>query len=119
MSGSKPFLGETSDAGKAFASIESFELEVTQDPDGYYTTEAWQRISRFTMANIQRELACANPNCRQGGLDLQRLVLFSIPGTGSRRCPGHEGSPGGRRRGDSCDNRFEFVLSVTRVAEGR
>jgi hypothetical protein len=114
MNRSKPFLGETTDREKAFSGIASFELTVVQDRFGNYTLESWQRETRFTMANISPHLACANPRCQQGGLDLQRLVLYQPSGKHTISCNGHEGSPQGRRQGDPCDNSFEVELSVTR-----
>ena len=114
MSRAKPFLGETTDRNKAFYGIASLELTVVQDRFGHYTVHEWQREQRFTKENIPRHLACANPRCQQGGLDLQRIVLFSTPGKHTYWCNGHEGSPKGRRQGDPCDNRFEVILSVTR-----
>ena len=114
MSRSKPFLGETTDKSKAFAGIVSFELKVVQDRFGNYTIEPWQRESRFTLANIVPHLACVNPRCQQGGLELQRIVLFQSAGKHTFPCNGHEGSPRGRRQGDPCDNSFEIELTVKR-----
>ena len=112
MTTSRPFLGETTDREKAFPDIESLELTVVQDPYEHYAQKAWQRESRYTKANVPRRLACLNPRCQQGGLDLQQVILFPSPGQHSYYCNGHEGTPKGRRKGDPCDNRFDITLAV-------
>lgn len=117
MTRSKAFLGETNDRDKALAGIASLELTITQDSFGQYTSHTSQRVWRFTKSNIPPQLACANPRCQQGGLDLQRIALFLPAGEHSYWCNGHEGSPTGRRRGDPCDNRFDLLISITREPE--
>ncbi|MBK3798202.1 hypothetical protein GAY33_02920 [Azospirillum brasilense] len=118
MTTSRPFLGETTDREKAFPDIESLELNVVQDPYEQYARQAWQREGRYTKANIPRHLACLNPRCQQGGLDLQQAVLFSSPGQHSYYCNGHEGTPKGRHKGDPCDNRFDVTLTIVRRPVG-
>lgn len=118
MTTSHPFLGEAPDREKAFPDVESLELRVVQDPYEQYAHNVWQRESQFTKANIPRRLACLNPRCQQGGLDLQQIVLFSPPGQHSYYCNGHEGTPKGRRKGDPCDNRFDVTLTVIRCPAG-
>lgn len=116
MSKAKPFLGETTDRDKAFYGIAAFELTIVQDRFGMYTREAWQRESRYTKSDVPRYLACANPRCQQGGLDLQQIVNFWPSGERTAHCSGHEGSPNGRRPGDPCDN--SFVVTLTKF-EGK
>lgn len=110
MSRARPFLGETTDRDRAFHGIKSFELSVIQDRFGHHTREPWQRESRYTKMDIPRFLACANPRCQQGGLDLQQIVNFWPSGERTVHCGGHEGTPQGRRRGDPCDNSFVVTL---------
>ena len=114
MTRSRPFLGETTDRQEAFPDIISLEIVVVQDLFGYYTQHSWQRENRFTKATIPRYLACTNPRCQQGGLDLQRIVLFGSSGRHTFHCNGHEGTPKGRRKGRPCDNSFEVTLTVER-----
>lgn len=118
MTASRPFLGETTDRDKAFPDIESLELTVVQDPYEHYARNAWQRESRYTKASVPRRLACLNPRCQQGGLDLQQIVLFYSPGQHKFYCNGHEGTPKGRRKGDPCDNRFDMTFAVVKRAAG-
>lgn len=114
MTKGRYFLGETTDPDQAFPGIIALDVKVTQDPFGYYTEKESQRVAHFTKENILAHLRCANRRCQQGGLDLQRLVLFSPSGEQSYWCGGHEGSPAGRKQGDPCENRFDVVMSVNR-----
>jgi len=113
MTHDRPFLGETTDRDQAFPDISSLELTVVQDPYGYYAGQASQRESRFTKATIPRRLACANPRCQQGGLDLQQIQFWS-PGKHTWDCHGHEGTPTGRHKGAPCNNSFELMLTIQR-----
>lgn len=118
MARSGPLLGETMDRSRAFPDIASLDLKVVQDPWEQYARLPRQRESRYGLSNIPRQLACLNPRCRQGGLDLQQIVLFSPPGERRHQCGGHEGSAAGRRRGDPCDNCFDVSLAVVRRGAG-
>ncbi len=109
---SKPFLGTTTDVNEAFPGIDEIDVTITQDPCGYYLRNDWQRASRFSKSTMERHLACVNPRCQQGGLDLQQIVLFHADGKYEFSCNGHEGTPAGRRRGNACDNRFSVELTV-------
>jgi hypothetical protein len=109
---SKPFLGTTTDVNEAFPGIDEIDVTITQDPYGYYLRNDWQRTSRFSKSTMKRHLACVNPRCQQGGLDLQQIVLFHADGKYEFSCNGHEGTPAGRRIGNACDNRFSVELTV-------
>ncbi|MDP2376093.1 hypothetical protein [Reyranella sp.] len=111
---SQPFLGYTNDVDKAFPGIRDFRVTVTEDPGGYYVRDAAQRMNVYTKGSAARVHRCANPQCQQGGLDIQRLVLFSGPGSHAISCPGHDGSPKGRRKGDQCDNHFDVTIEIER-----
>lgn len=114
----QPFSEETNDRSQIFPDIASLDLTIRQDTSGYYLQHDWQREQRFTKANIPIHFACANSRCQQGGLNLQRIVLFSEPGEFSLSCQGQEGSPKGRWPGNPCDNRFNITLSIT-YTDGR
>ncbi len=114
----QPFSEETNDRRQIFPGIASLDLTIRQDTSGYYLQHDWQREQRFTKANIPIHFACANSRCQQGGLNLQRIVLFSEPGEFSLSCQGQEGSPKGRRPGNPCDNQFNITLSIT-YTDGR
>lgn len=107
-----PLFGQTSDVNKAFPGIKDFRVTIMEDPGGYYVRDPVLRKSVYTKASARPVHNCANRHCQQGGLNIQRLVLFSAPGQHDIRCPGHDGSPQGRRMGDPCDNRFAVTLEV-------
>jgi hypothetical protein len=109
-----PFLGSTTDRNAAFPGIEQIEFTVTQDSDGCYLREVWQRSARYSKADLPSHVRCANPRCQQGGLQTQQIVLFHPEGEHIFWCNGQEGTPAGRRKGDPCDNRFIVTLKVTR-----
>jgi hypothetical protein len=112
MSKHTPFLGTTTDREAAFPGTKALVVKVVQDPHGMYCREPWQRESTYSKANLPRYVQCRNPQCRQGGVDLQQVVLFCGEGEHRFHCNGHEGSPQGRRKGDLCDNSFEVTVSL-------
>ena len=112
---SKPFLGESTDRAAVFARFKSIAIEIKQDPLGMYTDKDWPRVARYTKGNVPRRQPCVNPRCRQGGIDLQMLIEFSPAGTRTIHCEGHEGTPQGRPRGDSCSNSFVVTLTTELV----
>ncbi len=114
-SNERPLLGTTTDVNKAFPGIEEIDLTISQDPYGYYCKHDWQRTSRFNKSNVPSHLGCANPRCQQGGLELQQIILFNADGAYDFGCNGHEGTPGGRKIGDPCDNSFNLNLTVRRT----
>jgi hypothetical protein len=114
MAEHRPFLGETQDRNRAFPNIEELDLTVVQDKYGQYTRDGRPREAHYTKGDIPRHLACVNPRCQQGGLDLQRTVMFGTEGQRTVWCGGHEGTPKGRRKGDPCENRFDITLTVKR-----
>ena len=119
MADYRPFLGETHDRDRAFPGIDELDLIVGQDKFGHYTLDGRPRESHYTKGDIPRHLNCVNPRCQQGGLDLQRIVMFWLEGQRTVSCNGHEGTPKGRRKGDPCENRFDISLSIKRSGEGR
>lgn len=114
MKNYRPLLGETTDREKALPGIKSLLIIIKQDPYGYYATHEHQSEARYTKMNLPRNVTCCNPRCQQGGIDLQNIALYAKNGERSCPCPGHEGSPKGRRKGDSCDNVFIITVEVER-----
>lgn len=61
---------------------------------------------------------CRNPQCYGDGLDLERLLRWSVVEARHATyedtipCCGYEGSPEGRRRTGSCDARFRVKITV-------
>lgn len=111
---SRPFLGTTTDPNEAFPEIKELTVIVTQDLHGYYRKSDAQSISRYTKRSLPRYERCLNPRCRQGGLDLQKIVIFHGDGEHQFSCNGHEGTPQGRHKGDPCDNAFIVTVATSR-----
>ena len=108
------FVTSTNDPREAFPDIQSLDLEVSQDPCGNYSHNKAMKSSRFTMDNLRPYIRCLNPQCQQGGLELQNLILFWPDGEETFRCNGHEGTPKGRRKGAPCDNYFKIKKKTVR-----
>jgi hypothetical protein len=107
MKGSVPFLGTTTDRGKAFSGIKSVDLRIIQRRYDDSTRE-----HHYSLTTVPPHLACMNPRCQQGGLELQQLIWIHDSGLDTTYfCGGHEGTPKGRRVGDPCDVRFEIKMS--------
>jgi hypothetical protein len=102
MTRREPFLGETTDRREAMG-LDALRLIVIKQ-------WRYEPEQRFTKATMPRHLKCANPRCRQGGLDLQEIVINWGSMQRTFYCSGHEGSPKGRRKGDPCTNSFEVTL---------
>lgn len=105
---------ETTDRDKGLSGIKELTISVKQDPYGYYILDDRFRESTYTKSTLPRYAQCCNPRCRQGGLDLQTVAMFAADGERTISCQGHEGSPKGRRRGDSCDNVFVVTIHTIR-----
>lgn len=110
-----PFLRETTDRDIAFADIKTLSVKIVQDPHGMYCKKPWQRGNIYSKANIPQYAHCCNPQCQQGGVDLQSVVLFNGAGEHTFYCNGHEGSPRGRRKGNPCDNLFTITVLIEKA----
>jgi hypothetical protein len=66
---------------------------------------------------------CMNPRCRRGGYEVDESVYEvvrekSTEKVFTRNCPGDEGSPKGRKRGDHCRNVLHYRLRIKYKPEG-
>lgn len=94
MSRIRSLLGKTENFNDAFPDLVTFELTVVQDRFGLYTRDGEPSSeTRLTRATIRQHLACVNPRCQQGGLDLTPILGFWSPGQNTSHCQGHEGTP--------------------------
>jgi hypothetical protein len=122
MSNERPFFGrETLKFSDAFPDIVSLEMMIVQDRFGQYTKDGQPAERRFTNTTASRRLACVNPRCQQGGLDLQPILSFFPNGEHSLPCNGHEGTPKGRRKGapSRIPLKSPFMLSAEMIAGNR
>ena len=101
---------------QAFPNIGKFSIRVEQDIFGFHTQDSWRRVQVYTPEHPPPPVvACINPRCQQGGLDLQSFI-YTADQNGpweykqTFHCNGHEGSPKGRRIGRSCDNSFKLTM---------
>ncbi len=62
-------------------------------------------------------ILCGNPECRRGGYEVATILSEmkrsgETVREGALSCPGDEGSPKGRRRGDRCRNSIKYKITV-------
>lgn len=117
----KPFLERQSTTfEKVFPSVKS--LLLTGKESGDFREIASIPIERrstlhYTASNMPARIPCSNPRCQQGGYDMQLLLESLVSSRATQyenifHCIGHEGSPKGRRRGDSCCNYIEVAIKL-------
>lgn len=113
-----PFFGrETTNRDEAFPGIKSISLLVEQDLYGFHSRDGKIVQHRYSKASMPRYETCVNRSCKQGGLDLQMLVMFPPAHGTLYNCSGHEGSPQGRRKGRDCDNSFRITLTLEKDSD--
>jgi hypothetical protein len=109
--------GKPTSFSEAFPGIGDFRIEIDQDHWGFHSMPEWRRKLIFTPDHPPpEEISCVNPRCQQGGLNLrsyiydadQRAEAWVFEDTVS--CPGHEGSPQGRRVGRPCDVAWQVKM---------
>ncbi len=115
----RSFLGEPTTFAKAYPQVAEIRVEVEQEGD----LSNHHRHQVFGKSGLPSIMSCGNPRCRQGGFNIQQMIYFMIEqrethGEHSIHCPGHEGSPKGRRKGDPCGNFAKIRLSITYVEGG-
>lgn len=99
---------------KAYPEVKILQFEV----EGSDTWGRYKVDHKGTEKNFRQLINCANPSCYRGGVDLGRILRWSlIPGKQSSfedriSCCGYEGSPKGRRRTGSCDTYFRVKFVV-------
>jgi len=122
-----PFFSQpTSSFHKAFPTVKTIGVEVRSDGEGFeplHNQTEWLAV--YTESNIPGTIDCRNPRCTDGGLDLERLIRWSVVEgkqasyETTKKCEGHEGSPKGQRKGEPCETYFKVKVSVTyREGEG-
>jgi hypothetical protein len=108
-------FGPKGNIAQAFPSIERITVDVDEEGEG---VQEWSRIRYYSDNSIGEYIDCSNPLCYNGGFRIWD-VIRSMVGKGetefsdSRHCQGYEGSPKGRRKYGSCDNRFRFTVKIT------
>ncbi|OLB27930.1 MAG: hypothetical protein AUH05_23225 [Ktedonobacter sp. 13_2_20CM_53_11] len=62
-------------------------------------------------------MRCSNPRCERGGYEIDREIRNIMLGQKTKAefvlyCPGDEGTPKGRKKGDNCDNALHVRLTI-------
>lgn len=126
MGRSRRVFGRVTTFAEAFPTIESATISSYEVGQGIYTlsTDESQRRTfgeglPFKEGLIRR----SNPRCRRGGYEVDDSVYEMVREKSNekifeRRCPGDEGSPKGRRRGDRCRNVPHYRLRIKYKPEG-
>lgn len=110
-----PFFGTVTTFGKAYPEVESLKFTGTETGD--LRNGDWEQNISCSESSLPETIPCGNPRCQQGGYSL-RAILITITHSrdaefdGSMSCKGHEGTPKGRRKGNSCCNRLKYKLEV-------
>jgi hypothetical protein len=96
---------------EAFPTVKKLRLVVTQYDVMESTTDEYLHFS------LPPQIRCSNPICQQGGYELQTYLFALVDSKITKRewteqCNGHEGSPKGRRKGETCCNYSKFTLSI-------
>ena len=115
----RPLLGEPTTFARAYPQVSDIRVEVEEE-DGLAD---YHRHRVFAKSDLPSTIRCGNPRCRQGGFDIQQLIYSMIELRETQRedsidCPGHEGSPKGRRKGYPCTNFAKIKVSITYVEGG-
>lgn len=100
---------------KAYPEVKSLRIDVR-------VSDTWGKAAStfiLTERYFRSIIDCPNPRCAGGGVDIDRLLRWSvIEGRKTAfedmiSCCGHEGSPKGRRRTGSCDVHFHVKIQAT------
>ncbi len=115
MAAQKQFLGTVASFTQAYPSIQSLHATVRHEGE---VPQTWQQVQEFTEHSIPKEIRCLNPKCQQGGFDLGAILITLEHEQKTKydvtlNCRGHEGTPKGRKRGDSCFNSVAVELELT------
>lgn len=111
---SEPFLKRTSSFKKAFPKIKTISVKVKHV--GAVSPLLEEQF--YTEHSLSGKISCPNPRCVQGGYDLQ-TILDHINDSNILSykvdwdCPGHEGTPKGRKKGYPCENSVIIAFEST------
>ena len=98
---------------KAFPTLKDAAVEYTEWDGGVK-----QRSGKFYIRWQGGLMACSNPRCRRGGYEFDMEIHSMVREKANELkirlcCPGDEGSPKGRRRGQSCTVSVEATIRLT------
>jgi len=113
-------FGYTDSFEKAFPQLEAALIEYRETGDGVYENRSLgPDPSKYTNPHQVQEpvMRCSNPRCERGGYQIDREIMNMIYAKAwhrefAIRCPGDEGSPKGRVKGESCMNMLHVRLTL-------
>lgn len=117
----EPFLKqEETTFGELFPSVKSLTLKGKEHGDFSDVTSIpieHKSALHYSESNLPGKIRCSNPRCQQGGYELRWIIEGIVGGEKTSykdtlHCNGHEGTPKGRRRGDSCCNYIELNIDI-------
>jgi len=120
MDRSRKVFGHLTTFEKAFPTVESATISSYEVGSGVYSYGI-DEASRRTFGEGQPFgdglIPCSNPRCQRGGFEvdagLNQMVREKLTEkVFAKNCPGDEGSPKGRKRGDRCKNVLHYRLKV-------
>ena len=121
------FLELTPSFAKAFPTIEVATISSYEVGESVYNFDDIDESQRRTfgegMPFRDGLIPCRNPRCRRGGYEVDRRLHETVrekltEKVFAEHCPGDEGSPKGRRRGDRCRNVLHYRLRIKYKPEG-
>jgi hypothetical protein len=126
MDRSNRVFGNLTTFEKAFPTIEVATIsyyEVGKGAHAFVIGESQRRTFGEGAPFREGLFRCSNPRCRRGGYEVDDSVYEMVREKSTekvfeRRCPGDEGSPKGRRRGDRCRNALHYPLRIKYKSEG-
>ena len=98
---------------EAFPTVEDLQLEVQQKMTG----DAGGSAITFDRSTVRSFVACRNPVCVRGGVDIGAMIQEMARKRETQRkfselCKGNEGSPKGRKIYRKCLNHFTVAIFI-------
>ncbi len=126
MDRSRRVFGQLTTFEKAFPALEVATISSYEDDEGVYnfeTDESQRRTFGEGVPFREGLIPCRNPRCRRGGYEVDDSLYEMVREKSTekvfvRKCPGDEGSPKGRKRGDRCGNVLHYRLRIKYKPEG-
>jgi hypothetical protein len=126
MDRSKRVFGRLSTFDEVFPTIEIATISSYEIGEGVHTfgiDESRRRAFGEGVPFREGLIPCSNPRCRRGGYEIDASLYDMVREKSTekvfaRNCPGDEGSPKGRKRGDRCRNVLHYRLRIKYKPEG-
>ena len=104
---------------EAFPDIKSIELKTKEKVRRYIFSPDFKEYERtYDLSNMPGEyLNCGSYDCKRGGYHIGSVIRTAYRNkddnsSGVLKCPGDNGTPKGRRKGDPCGNSISYGLAI-------